>query len=612
MNQHARALTALGLSMAAGLAACSIRYGLDIPGAFDNTCTDDADCGAGSVCQLTTCVASAVDLRGLIVEVRPIAGATFGASSSFLFALDDTLTHARSTHGVHITFDGKLPQPFDLSASKAELDYASECALPAGTSYPAKITLERIAAFKGFHFEPLTLQTGGRTTEGPADALEGVSPDSYNVYVEPEPIADCSAPPPPPVLFPRWTLLKGNAPTWKLPRPFLLKGEIQTPEGGDLTGWRLDVIDRDTGQLISTLQTLAPSMKARAVTIALAFSWLDLKRSPFVRLRPPEGDVTRPSLYWGLLEALPAISAGNVEVHLSAAKLPVNSIKVDMQTIALGDGSDPSPKTVTGVPASVEFQSAKFDGSVSSNATFGVPILDTDPHGEFKTHLVPGATYHVRVRPKIDDTLAITEADVTLPPLTDEQRAAGESACFCGQTITVRPKASVRGSIVTPTGAAFVGANISFEPSQSGDRSYWERLHALPPILPRQVTATSVALGLFSAYVDPGHSDVIVRPSAGSSIPWLVRPRVEVKSVAAAVDLGVIKMPPPVILEGTLTDPGGAPVVSAYVNVWLPVSTTPTGEMTTDATDAVIQIAAPTTTDETGHYRFVLPATIDR
>lgn len=607
MNQNARALAALGLSMFSGLAACSIRVGSDAR-SNNSTCMVDDDCGADGVCRAMTCVARVVDLRGLTIEVRPIQGASFGASSSFLFQLNDSLTQASSANGLHIPFDKELPKPLDLSGSKVELDYAPDCKLD-GKPYPAKITLERIARYKGFHFEPLTLQTGGSTTEGPADALEGVSFDSYNVYIEPQPVDGCNAAAPPPVLIPQWTL-DHDHPTWKLPRPFLLKGEIQTPDGGDLTGWQLDVIDRATGQLISTSETLKPSTKAGSVSIDLVFSWLDLKRSPFVRLRPPEGDLTRPSLYWGLLEALPDIRGNNVVVELSAAKLPVDPIKVDMQTVTLGDGVSSPSDTVTGVPAFVEFQSAKFDGSVSSNATFAVPTLETGPQGEFKTKLVPGATYHVRVTPKLDDTLAITEADVTLPPLTAEQKAHGDNACFCGQTIAVRPRALVKGSILTSTGTPFVGANVSFEPSQSGDRSHWARLHAPAPILPRQVTTTSGDRGLFSVPVDPGDSDLIVRSSAGSSVPWLVRPHVEVKTDGTAEDLRDLRVPPPVILEGTLTAPGGAPVVNAYVDVWLPVSTAPDSDTSTDATEAVIQIAATTTTDAAGRYRFVLPAKI--
>jgi len=274
----------------------------------------------------------------------------------------------------------------------------------------------------------------------------------------------------------------------------------------------------------------------------------------------------------------------------------------------------------------VEFQSIKFDGSFASNATFGVPILSTGAQGEIATSLVAGATYHVRVTPNAGDAMAtadmaITETDVIVPPLTDEQKQRGD-ACFCGHTIEVTRKRTAIGGVVTPSGAPFTEAEVSFEPSQSGDRSYWERIHAPDPILPRPASVTSDAAGIFKALVDPGFLDVIVRPSVGSSFPWFVRPRVEVKATDTSVNLGDLKVPQPVILEGKLTDPEGAPVASAYVDVWLPVSTNTNTSTSTGgggagggtgggATQAVVQIAA-TTTDASGYYHFVLPPTVAR
>src|SRR5262249_25519018 len=150
----------------------------------------------------------------------------------------------------------------------------------------------------------------------------------------------------------------------------------------------------------------------------------------------------------------------------------------------------------------------------------------------------------------------------------------------------------LKGDVATISGGPLVGAPIVVEPSQTAPVSFWNSVHALDPLQPRATSGVSDIAGGFEIRVDPGVSDVSVRPSEASGFPWLVKPRVLVQDKQTTVDLGAQRLPAPAILEGTITDPSGSAVDSAYVHAWLPVQD---ATKNTGLTGTVIQIAATTT-----------------
>jgi len=298
-------------------------------------------------------------------------------------------------------------------------------------------------------------------------------------------------------------------------------------------------------------------------------------------------------VYWDLAaSALIGASPSQLEVHLTVADLLVKPRLVEIQI---------QDQAGHGVPAAVKIQSLQLfqtTGKVSTNATYGLEIPQTNTEGVWKASLPPG-NYRVHVTPIVDDTLATRETDLDV---------SQDALCFCGQVITVARRASLKGDISTISGDPLIGAPIIIEPSQTTSVSFWNRVHALDPLLPRATSAVSDIHGGFQVNLDPGASDVSVRPSDASGFPWLVQPRVLVQFTDAVVDLGSKMLTAPATLEGTLTDPDGKPVASAYIHAWLPVhdATKDTG-----LTGTVIQIARATT-DAQGNYKLVLPSSISQ
>ena len=140
---------------------------------LQNTCSSDADCGGGAACKDPLCLTTQLDLAGLIIEVRP-TGASFGAATSYLFTPDDKSTSGAVPGGVRVSFDISLPGQVFISEGQIKLGYTPECTLPTDDSYPAKITLERVAPVGGFHFEPYIFESmataAARYDSGPTEA----------------------------------------------------------------------------------------------------------------------------------------------------------------------------------------------------------------------------------------------------------------------------------------------------------------------------------------------------------------------------------------------------------------------------------------------------------
>jgi hypothetical protein len=585
------AVAALAIAATAG---CSIPYSsLDGPEPL-NTCTSNQECGDGAACRDERCVGTEVDLTGMILEVRPNSGASFGASTSFLITPGDSIPlRASDPAGFSAEFNTRLPMPIPITEGQVHLEYASTCPLAADNSFPATIRFDRVTEFTGFRFDPFTATAEKSATSMVYEFDTSVLPGVYDVYIQPLPIPGCEADTPPPVFYPKQELKsESDSPSWGVIKPILLQGDIQIPEGDDLTGFRLDLVEPDGGRVVSTTQILAPGDVPSSVPVHLAFSWANTEISPYIRLRPPEG-VAMPSVYWGLFESLKSLS--DPVVHLSVANLKIAPRIVEIQV---------QDEEHRGVAASVRVQSLELSGEVAKNAAFTIDDGETDENGFFKTELPPG-TYRVRVTPSFDDTLAISERDIKIPVL-DPSKGDDPSVCICGQVVTAQKRTELAGLVLTPDARPLASALINTDPSQLAPVSYWSRVHALDAALPRSMSTITDDHGTFRLGVDQGASDLSVRPPDTSGFPWLVHPRVTVQLADDTVQLGELTLPHPAVLHGTILDPSGAPASNVAVDAWLPVrdSSAPSG-----LTGTVIQIGT-TTTDENGRYTLLLPATL--
>jgi hypothetical protein len=575
---------------------CSIPYSTDLLGAQVNSCASDSECPSGASCVSERCIGTNVDLSDLILEVRPNSGASYGASTSFLYPANKAFASLGAA-AFDVVHDITLPRLGTISAGMVHLDYSSKCSTLLGpqVSVPATITFDHVSDLAGFRFDSYTVTTAKNEASGEYEFDASLVPGKYSVYIQPQAVAGCTEELPPPVFYPAQEISASSdgqviVNDWAVIKPTTLEGEIQTPKNSDMTGWRLDIVEPAGGRVISTMQTLQQGMVALTVKVRLSFVWNDKTTSPYIRLRPPEGQ-TRPSVYWGLIESLS--SQSQTSVHLSVANLQIDPRQVEIQV---------QDAHHVGVPSSVQVQSVKLSGAVEKNAAYAVDVAKTDENGLFKLQLPPG-TYQFRARPLADASLAIGDLELVVPAFGPME---SPDSCFCGHLIQVAKKAPVSGTVLTPMGSPLTGASITLSPSQPDAVSFWMRVvHAIDPrpLSPRSEIASSGELGAFGFNADPGLSDLTVLPGDQSGYPWLVRPRVSVKP-GLGKQMGDLVLPNSAVLRGTVTDPNGALGANVVVNGWLPVQKADRSAPTT-----VIQIGS-TTTDEKGRYTLILPASI--
>jgi hypothetical protein len=555
-----------------------------------NSCQVASDCGPDSTCAVldtgSMCVSTKSDLAGVVFEIRPGAASPFGANTSHLIDLGAQGVPLQGQISGPIPFDPALPALVNISPGRIN------CVVADGmSSVQAKVELNQISLLTGITDKSYT------TSSEPEDPQSGtepsfafkvdVPPGIYDIYVTPEPNALCDGAPLPPVFIPG-SLISVNS-TFQLDvvKARNLIGEIVPPSDLSLDGWLLDVIEQNTGRLISTVQTINHKTKGTSPLINLHYNFTDLTGlfTPFVRLRPPPG-VIAPSVFWNLAAA--DLSNMN-KVKLEIPDLATTPVNIEGHVL---------DKDQFGVISSVTLQSVGLSaGTASRNAAYMV-VVDTNAHGFFKTQVPPG-NYRVIAKP-FDETKSL--AEVIWP--VDK----GPDNCFCGQVVTVPDRAILAAKVETPVQGPLLAAEVVASPSIPPPITQVDRELGLAPTLPRDAKVDVVG-GEFELGVDLVKElfDLSVRPPVLSGYPWLVRSRLAVQPAknSPATSLGVITIGHPVVVGGVVRDPFGNIIPGATLRVWVPVKS-PEGLKNT-----VVKIAE-TSTDQYGRYTVLLPASISQ
>lgn len=566
-------------AVALACAGCSVPFG-DAPNEQQvNKCGPSDECGGDGVCVNDVCVATSVDLPGLVVEVRPHADAAFGATTSFFFKPGDGFQSA-DLQGVSAGFSPTLPAPVAIEGGQVlPFENKSNC-----ETVNAALTFYEAPQFWGL---PVNVPAKVTTTFG----MKGFSfdadlePATYDVYVEPIAVEGCATPPP--AFFPAQVIgATTEGFTRTLPQPSKLTGTIVVPLSapGSIGSWVVDIVERKRGARVSTTQQLVQQGVVFTVAVDLDFTWREEDDPPLLRLSPPEG-TPGPTVYWDL-------SAVGGSMHNPVVSLSIQDLLIKPRTV--------KPFIMHGssvVSAAVTIQSIELLGEVAKNATFSLDVPKTDADGSLPVELPPG-TYAVRVFP-FDLELPVTESTITVPPLKDGEK---EDACVCGMVIQVGDKALLQGSAKTPLGEPLLGVTVNTIPSLTGAITFLRDQHFLSTQSARTASTTTNAEGGFLLEIDHGFSDLTVQPAASSGFPWLVSPRIRIDGDAQLNNPLVLTNP--AFLGGRIVDPMGRPVSNADVNAWLPLPDVEGG-----GTSTVLQIAATATNDE-GGYTLALPASI--
>jgi hypothetical protein len=579
--KRARALVAL-LAVGTCVGACGTPF--EAPPTGVNHCSSASPCGEGAACssQRQVCVATAYDLGGLLVEVRPWSGAVFGANQSFLFdpAQVVSLKSTSDAKAFDVTMSPKLPALAQIREGlvrvNAQTPVSADCAgAIVNRALPATVTFYRRSPFGGLAYQPTWVDTSGKKNNLVVDLV----PDTYDVYVEPHAVSKCNDGLPfPPAFLPNVAISGG---TLLLDLPVVGKFTTSFTGFGAVVpddGWKVLLSETSRGFPISATGKLEPvPAPGEGYAIEVQIS-PPADNKAILRLIPPSGTLS-PVGYWSVA-AQPSQVPGFDVTGLYLAPVRVNG------QVLGADG-------FTRVPALLSVQSTELTGQNAANAAYSVNALSTDENGVFDFFLPPGK-FVVRAQP-IDSGLAITDRTFSIQ---------SGIPCFCGQSLQLGAKATLGGDVQSPRGERLAGAALLVSGPEGPVAAYFASKHSLPPLSPRQVVAETAAPdGNFSILVDPGTVDLIAQPPDGSSYPWLIKPNLDLPGDLA---LGDLTIPYPAILSGTVTDPEGRAVTGADVVAWFPVrKTDPAGGLTGTA----VQIAA-TTTDASGNYTLLLPASV--
>jgi hypothetical protein len=578
-----------GVLLAALVAGCSLAQAESVNPGPTNTCASSSTCGGKAACVQGTCVATEYDLDGLLVEVRPHADASFGATTSYLFdpAKAGIALTSKDAGGAPFVARMNPTLPASVSIQQGLVRVSSDtpleqgCTIGADLAIPASLTFYRVPPFAGLPFDPVSA-----STDAGNQIDVDLVPGTYDVYVEPQPIEGCNGGKPyPPAYFPGQSITTTGTMIWDMPVVGKLSGTI-TGFGDVVPGaWKIELVEPARGLPISangTITKLDPPAEGYGYTAQIARAD---KSVPILRLTPADdpGQPTKPTGYWSLVSLSGGTQTDPV-FDCSVDQLYGMPIKVTLDVVGL-DG-------FTRVPATVTVQSTELKGTDANNAALTIDGQPTDAAGVFSAFLPPGS-YDVRVTP-VDNNLAITQLNF---PINES------SYCFCGQQFPLQPKVALSGAVKTPDGQRLPNATVSVGPSQAPVVSYWTRTHALSPLTARAVTAETTNDGNFTLYADPATADVVVQPDPSTGYPWLVRPRI---SPVTDTSLASLDLTSPAILGGIVRDPNGNPVANAEVNAWYAVRD-PKGEGGHAGT--VVKIAT-TSTAADGSYTLLLPSSI--
>lgn len=193
---------------------------------------------------------------------------------------------------------------------------------------------------------------------------------------------------------------------------------------------------------------------------------------------------------------------------------------------------------------------------------------NTDINGVFHV-LVPGATYDVRFIPPVGQPYAARE----LPGVVvADSMSLG--------TIVLEPGFFVSGTVVGPTFAPVVDADLDFEDLATGNTIF----------TPRDNTDGA---GLFNTAVAAGAYDIVIAPPTGSGLAWKA---VYDVAVSANLALGTVQLQNGYAVTGTVRDESAVPMVGSDL----------------DATEVATGRELPMPNDNTngsGAFSLLVPAT---
>jgi hypothetical protein len=578
----------------AGLAGCGLPLA-DEQDTLTNTCESDDQCGSGSVCleEAGYCVSTTADLSGALIQLDLPSGASYGQGTSHLIdpaAAGVALSGTASNGYIATSFDIEPPQLAEVTTHMA-VDLS---AFPGCDQAEMEVQLDPVGNPSGI---PLTTYNTG--ADNPLLAVEGgrllmdapvlnVPAGMYDIYVRPVPTDEpggCALPP---------TILQDHlVEAGQLEvsidggEPANVSGLVQ---GYDVTGWTIDIVENRRGRIISTQHQLDES---GAFTLKFWPQGMNEQQlDAVVRLEPPDtaSQDGIPSAFYKL-DALDIFGTGEVVLDLSELAA-AEVVSIDGQVAAASNGKL--------LPSELVIRSKELlGGALGGTASFKTSV-QTDGDGAFTVKLLPGS-YDVIAVPA-DEDYAVTRDELTILSGSDQG----------GKTIELERKQTLFGTAYAAQGGKAYGIPVLLSPTSPETVSFLENElgdGAAVSIGASAVTGSNANEGQFAVELDPGDYNLTLQPSPESNLPWAVISRLNISAVEGqSVPNLDVTISNPVVLQGRVRDPSGAPIPDALIRVWLAPDNGNADE-SDNSEPSALQIAE-TTSDSSGRYELLLPASI--
>lgn len=534
-----------------------------------NTCDNSSDCGSG-VCRSGTCVAVSATVDALLVEVSMAVlggGDATGArylTTRYLSEVDSENGFAIELGDVALISGKVLPQGGAGTDCQFQFRPAGddETVVVSGDdgSIPVVATLvprERLLGIAPLSYSAPSVLVGARS-ESSNRFDTRVTPGVYDIYLVPPEVAVASCPVAPQLLLGQAIASGAVELTLPLPAARELALAVIVPNGAGrawLRGWRVDMIDPETGYTLSTVSVLGePTESDSGFTYdaLLHYSpvWSLAENSyvgegeELVRFRPPEGK-TGPTVF---------LSRGSLELFMPGQAV-VEQLADVSGTVSV-EGIVEALDTGESVPATLAFVATDVAALPAGVLAAYSVDTQTDGEGRFSVDLVPG-TYRVRVVPAAASCCVEPESGCPCPSEVElEWEVAGSPAVQAGRTVQLPQSIRFGGTVVAPGGArGLAGATFELVPAPVSVPPL-ERLLRGGVFAPRAASTLIGASGHFELAVDPGRYRMRVRAAQGSGFAWLVQPALEVTPPNSEMDLGTLTMPLPIAYHGRVSLPG--------------------------------------------------------
>lgn len=558
-----------------------------------NQCEDSSDCDR-SFCQNGACVDDDTLLTSLLVQVTPPATLPGLGGFSFYQVLE-----GQSMYGGRLNID--LGQVVRVDGH-VDLDEEDTCLPSDAPSRTIAVDVsfapsERVLGIAS----SIYAASVDSTSEDGHFAVE-IPPGDYDVYIRPKE---------PGCVPPRLLLEQPIAGSLavNLRPPSKLPVDVYWPSDG-LQGWKVALLDEQTGRVISTEPMLYEPVydEAKAAFHYVAeLSYFDVEppdatpedaaddaddddskeqRLKVLRLTPPVEDPDHPSVFLRLLTpeieqkgVLPQNVTVEGQTAVRGAAIPVEAmLKITAQRLAGFDSGIFAAFTRTVmVPKSGRFDLSLPPGTYNVEAT---PVGSSAGCGD------SGPT---EVAPCLASAATIWE--VGLDPLVQG-----------GKVIEFPVATTVRGQARLWLGGFATGATVHLTASLAAIQTdlLSARLGMTEPV-PRATSALVRSDGNFSLTADPGLYDLVVQPDPSTRFGWYAWSSVRMPELAS---LGSITVPAPVVYSGSVgvmtsgETSTRVAVPGALLRAYADADGEPGG--------AVIQVAE-TRADDEGNFSLLIP-----